>query len=78
MLDASLGVMLAMIHVRPGYWDVDRCTWVGVDPMYVVPPLRHADHPHDRAVAAGPPGAAEVPAQRPDPVLLDPEATAAT
>jgi hypothetical protein len=29
-----------------------------VDPVYVVPPLRHAEHPHDRA-----PGAA-VPAPR--------------
>ena len=37
-----------MINARPGYWDVDRCSWVGVDPVYVVPPLRHADHPHDR------------------------------
>jgi hypothetical protein len=39
----------AVISARPGYWDVDRCSWVGVDPVYVVPPLRHADHPHDRA-----------------------------
>jgi hypothetical protein len=38
-----------VINARPGYWDVDRCSWVGVDPVYVVPPLRHADHPHDRA-----------------------------
>jgi hypothetical protein len=38
-----------VISARPGYWDVDRCSWVGVDPVYVVPPLRHADHPHDRA-----------------------------
>ena len=37
-----------MINARPGYWDVDRCSWVGVDPVYVVPPLRHAEHPHDR------------------------------
>jgi hypothetical protein len=37
-----------VINARPGYWDVDRCSWVGVDPVYVVPPLRHADHPHDR------------------------------
>jgi len=36
-----------MINVKPGYWDVDRCSWVGVDPTYVVPPLRHAEHPHD-------------------------------
>jgi hypothetical protein len=36
-----------MINVKPGYWDVDRCSWVGVDPTYVVPPLRHAERPHD-------------------------------
>jgi hypothetical protein len=48
-----------VINARPGYWDVDRCSWVGVDPVYVVPPLRHAEHPHDRS-----PGAAEVPAPR--------------
>ena len=50
-----------MINARPGYWDVDRCSWVGVDPVYVVPPLRHADHPHDRV-----PGALDeaVPSQR--------------
>jgi hypothetical protein len=48
-----------VINARPGYWDVDRCSWVGVDPVYVVPPLRHADHPHDRS-----PGAPDVPAPR--------------
>jgi hypothetical protein len=48
-----------VINARPGYWDVDRCSWVGVDPVYVVPPLRHADHPHDRAT-----GPAEVPEPR--------------
>ena len=37
-----------MINVKPGYWDVDRCSWVGLDPMFSVPPLRHADHPRDR------------------------------
>ena len=47
-----------MVSARPGYWDVDRCSWVGVDPVYVVPPLRHADHTRDRA-----PGA-DVPAPR--------------
>ena len=54
------------MSARPGYWDVDRCSWVGVDPVYVVPPLRHADHAHDRA-----PGA-EVPAPRTeDEALVD-------
>jgi hypothetical protein len=41
-----------VINARPGYWDVDRCSWVGVDPVYVVPPLRHADRPHDRSLSA--------------------------
>ena len=27
-----------MADTGPGYWDVDRCAWVGVDPTYVVPP----------------------------------------
>jgi hypothetical protein len=57
MLALTEGVV-AVISARPGYWDVDRCSWVGVDPVYVVPPLRHADHTHDRA-----PGA-DVPAPR--------------
>lgn len=48
-----------MINARPGYWDVDRCSWVGVDPVYVVPPLRHADRPHDRS-----PSAQDLPAPR--------------
>ena len=48
-----------MINAQPGYWDVDRCCWVGSDPVYVVPPLRHAEHPHDRV-----PGAAELPEPR--------------
>ena len=41
-----------MINARPGYWDVDRCTWVGVEPAYVVPPVRAAEHTHDRTVGA--------------------------
>ena len=63
-----------MINVRPGYWDVDSCSWIGADPVYVVPPLRHADHPHDRAF-----GAAEIvdlPEPRRDSVVLEPEAPA--
>jgi hypothetical protein len=36
-----------VINAKPGYWDVDRCSWVGVDPTYVVPPMRHSEHPHD-------------------------------
>lgn len=57
-----------MINVRPGYWDVDRCSWVGVDPIQVVPPLRHAEHPYDRA----PGGERPVPAPR-EPVAADVE-----
>ncbi len=60
-----------MINVRPGYWDVDSCSWQGVDPVYVVPPLRHAEHPHDRAF-----GEVEVPEQREDEIVLEPEAPA--
>jgi hypothetical protein len=45
-----------VINARPGYWDVDRCSWVGVDPVYVVPPLRHADHAHDRSLGTAVPG----------------------
>jgi len=41
-----------VISARPGYWDMDRCSWVGVEPTYVVPPLRHADHAHERVVGA--------------------------
>jgi hypothetical protein len=47
------------MHAQPGYWDVDRCCWVGADPVYVVPPLRHAEHAHD-----GVPGASELPEPR--------------
>ena len=50
-----------MINARPGYWDMDRCSWVGVEPTYVVPPLRHADRPHDRVVGKPLP---QVPAPR--------------
>jgi hypothetical protein len=60
MLDPEV-VGNVMINARPGYWDMDRCSWVGVEPTYVVPPLRHAEHPHDRV--AGRPGPA-VPAPR--------------
>jgi len=48
-----------VINAQPGYWDVDRCCWVGSDPVYVVPPFRHAEHPHD-----GVPAGTEVPVPR--------------
>ena len=35
-----------MIKAKQGYWDVDKCAWVGVDPAHDVPMSRHAD-PHD-------------------------------
>ena len=66
-----------MINVRPGYWDVDSCAWVGVDPVYVMPPLRHAEQPHDRAFgAAEAVEAAELPEQRADEIVPEPEAPA--
>ena len=80
MLDPEV-VGNVMINARPGYWDMDRCSWVGVEPTYVVPPLRHAERPHDRV--AGRPGPA-VPAprhRREDPLEVDAPAiveTAAT
>jgi hypothetical protein len=55
-----------MINVKPGYWDVDRCCWVGVDATEVVPPLRHAEHPHDGGAPVVPeprPALAEVAAE---------------
>ncbi len=57
-----------MVNSRPGYWDVDRCTWVGVEPMYVVPPVRPAEHPSDRVPGGGSGSAdpAAVPQQRED------------
>ena len=35
-----------MIKAKQGYWDVNTCAWVGVDPAHDVPTSRHAD-PHD-------------------------------
>ena len=58
----------AVISARPGYWDMDRCSWVGVEPTYVVPPLRHADHPHDRVVGAPLPRVPAPRHRRPEPV----------
>jgi hypothetical protein len=51
-----------VINARPGSWDLDRCSWVGVEPAYVVPPLRHAEHPPERV--AGGRARADVPAPR--------------
>ena len=57
-----------MISARPGYWDVDRCSWVGADPVYVLPALLHVEH-HEET-----PGEPEVPAPRAAPVIdLEPD-----
>jgi hypothetical protein len=63
-----------VINARPGYWDMDRCSWVGVEPTYVVPPRRHAEHPHDRAFGTA--GVSDLPEPRPDEIVLEPEAPA--
>jgi hypothetical protein len=28
------------MEVQPGYWDYERCAWVGVEPTDVMPSLR--------------------------------------
>lgn len=66
-----------MVNARPGYWDIDRCSWVGVEPMYVVPPARTGPHTLDRvpegtAVAPGLPAPREEPAVSVDPVAEAP------
>jgi len=49
-----------MVNTMPGYWDVDRCSWVGFDPVEFAPPVRHAEHTHERDHAGLPgPRAAE-------------------
>ena len=47
------------MNAKPGYWDVDRCAWVGTDPATLVPPMRHAEHPHERDIVALPEPRAE-------------------
>ena len=27
------------MNARPGYWDIETCTWVGAEPTHVVPPV---------------------------------------
>jgi hypothetical protein len=55
-----------MVNTRPGYWDLDRCAWVVADPTVPAPPVRHAEHPHDRDIAA-PRTAPRLPEPREDP-----------
>ena len=38
--------------VKPGYWDVERCAWVGAEPTYVVPPEIAGAVPAESAAAA--------------------------
>ena len=28
-----------MTNARPGYWDIERCEWVGAEPTHVAPPM---------------------------------------
>lgn len=37
MAGSERGLAMA-VEGRSGYWDVDRCAWVGARPRYVVPP----------------------------------------
>jgi hypothetical protein len=53
-----------MISAKPGYWDLDRCSWIGVDPSSLTSPVRHADHAHVRDVASPEAGAPSVPEPR--------------
>ena len=39
-----------MMNTRPGYWDVDRCAWVGAEPMHVAPPVSTSEHAHTRVI----------------------------
>lgn len=52
-----------MINVRPGYWDVATCSWVGAEPMYLVPPVLRSESPASADDRTGL-GTAEVPAPR--------------
>ena len=27
------------MNARPGYWDIEACTWVGAEPTHIVPPV---------------------------------------
>jgi hypothetical protein len=50
--DSDWGKVTTMVNTRPGYWDLDRCAWVVADPTVPAPPLRHAEHAHERDIAA--------------------------
>ena len=49
-----------MVNARPGYWDVDRCAWVGAEPAYVVPVSRTASANHGPIAIGSAEGPTEV------------------
>jgi hypothetical protein len=65
------------MEVQPGYWDYERCAWVGSEPTYLFPSARSAGDIHGLHVHA-----AAVPSQSRTSELeatdADPEVTATT
>jgi hypothetical protein len=61
-----------VVNARPGYWDLDLCSWVGTEPMYVVPPARTGDHRSDRVPGGREAAADGVPAPREDEEAVGP------
>jgi hypothetical protein len=53
-----------MISAKPGYWDLDRCSWIEADPSSLASPVRNAEHAHVRDVAATVPSAPNIPEPR--------------
>jgi hypothetical protein len=75
MAGSERGFAMA-VEGRSGYWDVDRCAWVGARPRYVVPPWaeRAAEPAEERS------GDVDVPRPRggsPEPAVSAPSAAAA-
>ena len=60
------------MEVQPGYWDYERCAWIGGEPTYLLPSAR----------AAGDINGLAVPAQsrtsEPEPAVAGPEETVTT
>lgn len=52
-----------MVNARPGYWDVDRGIWVGVEPVGVTPLALAREHAPDRVPDEA---AVHLPAPRPE------------
>ena len=40
------------MEVQPGYWDYERCAWVGAEPTYLLPSSRPARGTHVLTVPA--------------------------